>query len=36
MRRDLKWHACTSAPYVKSIEDFVALADEDTDACFFG
>jgi DUF3024 family protein len=36
LRRDLKWHAYTPAPYVKSIEDFVALVDEDADACFFG
>jgi hypothetical protein len=36
LRRDLNWHAYEPAPYVATIEDFVALVDEDANACFFG
>jgi len=36
MRADLKWHTYPAAPYVPSIEKFLALVREDQHACFFG
>ncbi|MCQ3829244.1 DUF3024 domain-containing protein [Microbulbifer elongatus] len=35
-RQDLKWHSYPPDPEVKSIEDFVAIVDEDANCCFFG
>ena len=35
-RADLKWHSYQPNPEVDSIEDFLALVQEDTHACFFG
>lgn len=35
-RRDLKWHGYDPMPEVASIEDFLALVDEDRHSCFFG
>ncbi len=35
-RADLKWHSYKPNPEVDSIEDFLALVQEDTHACFFG
>lgn len=35
-RRDLKWHGYEPAPEVATIEEFVALVQEDQYACFFG
>lgn len=35
-RRDLKWHGYEPAPEVATIEEFVALVQEDRHACFFG
>jgi hypothetical protein len=35
-RRDLKWHRYEPMPEVASIDEFVALVDEDRHACFFG
>ena len=36
MRADLKWHSYDPKPYVKTIEEFLALVDQDKHACFFG
>lgn len=35
-RADLKWHSYEPTPEVESIEQFLALVDEDECACFFG
>ena len=35
-RADLKWHSYKPNPEVDSIEDFLALVQEDKHACFFG
>lgn len=35
-RADLKWHLYEPAPQVGSLEKFLALVDEDKNACFFG
>jgi hypothetical protein len=35
-RADLKWHSYDPKPYVKTIEEFLALVDQDKHACFFG
>jgi hypothetical protein len=32
----LKWHGYDPMPEVASIEEFVALVDEDSHCCFFG
>lgn len=36
MRADLKWHRYEPQASVKSIEDFLAVVDEDQYGCFFG
>jgi len=36
LRRDLKWHSYEPSPEVATIEEFVALVQEDAYACFFG
>jgi len=36
MRADLKWHSYAPAPEVASIDEFLALVDEDVNACFWG
>jgi Protein of unknown function (DUF3024) len=36
LRQDMKWHTYKSLPEVLTIEEFVALVDEDRDSCFFG
>ena len=33
---DLKWHTYQPAPQVKTIEEFLALVEQDTHACFHG
>ncbi len=33
---DLKWHAYYPAPEVDTLEEFIALVEEDSDACFWG
>ena len=35
-RADLKWHVYETAPEVQSLEDFLALVDEDKHGCVFG
>jgi hypothetical protein len=35
-RADLKWHSYQPHPEVRTIEDFLAIVDEDEDCCFFG
>jgi len=35
-RADLKWHRYDPKPQVKTIEEFLALVDQDKNACFFG
>jgi hypothetical protein len=35
-RADLKWHRYVPKPQVKTIEEFLALVDQDEYACFFG
>jgi len=35
-RADLKWHAYKPKPEVASLEEFIALVEEDAHACFFG
>ena len=35
-RADMKWHRYDPAPEVPSLEDFLALVQEDQRACFFG
>ncbi len=35
-RADLKWHRYEPYPTVSSIEEFLALVDEDAYCCFFG
>ena len=34
--RDLKWHRYEPCPQVQSIDDFLALVEQDEYACFFG
>jgi hypothetical protein len=36
MRADLKWHRYEPASEVKTVEDFLAVVDKDTHACFWG
>jgi hypothetical protein len=36
LRQDLKWHAYEPTPEVETIEEFIALVQEDRYACFFG
>jgi hypothetical protein len=36
LRQDLKWHGYEPTPEVSTIEEFVALVQEDRHACFFG
>ena len=36
MRADLKWHRYEPCATVTTIEDFIALIDEDPYGCFFG
>jgi hypothetical protein len=36
LRADMKWHSYKPVPDVGTIEKFVALVQEDRDACFFG
>lgn len=35
-RADLKWHGYKPSPEVDSVEDFLALVQEDEYGCFFG
>ena len=35
-RQDLKWHGYEPVPYVKSIEEFLAIVSEDQLGAFFG
>ena len=35
-RADLKWHSYQPHPEVRTIEDFLAIVDEDQYCCFFG
>lgn len=35
-RADLKWHSYQPHPEVRTIEDFLAIVDEDEYCCFFG
>ena len=35
-RADLKWHRYEPDPEVKTLEEFLALVEEDEYACFFG
>jgi hypothetical protein len=35
-RADLKWHSYQPHPIVRSIDEFLAIVDEDEHACFFG
>ena len=35
-RADLKWHGYQPVPEVQSLEQFVAVVDEDAYGCFFG
>lgn len=35
-RADLKWHKYGPMPSVRSVEQFLALVDEDSYGCFFG
>lgn len=35
-RADLKWHRYDPQPEVNSVEDFLAVVEEDEYACFFG
>ena len=36
LRQDLKWHSYEPVPEVKSLEEFVAVVQADSYACFFG
>jgi len=36
MRQDLKWHGYDPNPVGKSLEELVAVVDEDEFCCFFG
>ncbi len=36
MRSDLKWHGYDPEPTVKTIEEFLAIVDEDAYGCFWG
>jgi Protein of unknown function (DUF3024) len=36
LRQDLKWHGYEPTPEVGTIEEFIALVQEDRYACFFG
>lgn len=35
-RQDLKWHLYKPAPRVQFFEEFLAVVNEDANACFFG
>ena len=35
-RADLKWHAYQPKPEVASLEEFIAVVEDDAHACFFG
>lgn len=35
-RQDLKWHSYTPKPTVSFFEEFLAIVNEDANACFFG
>ena len=35
-RADMKWHSYDPKPHVNTIEEFLALVDQDKHACFFG
>ena len=35
-RADLKWHGYDPCPFVKSLEEFVELVENDEYCCFFG
>lgn len=36
MRSDLKWHGYEPKPFVETIEEFLAVVDEDSYGCFWG
>ena len=36
MRQDLKWHSYTPKPYVRTLQEFTELVDEDKHHCFWG
>lgn len=36
LRRDLKWHSYEPASQVRSLEEFLAVVDQDEHCCFFG
>ena len=36
LRQDMKWHSYKPMPVVPTIEEFVALVQEDRNGCFFG
>ena len=36
MRRDLKWHGYEPNSEVRSLEEFLAVVDQDEHCCFFG
>jgi len=36
LRQDMKWHSYKPLPVVATIDEFVALVQEDRDGCFFG
>jgi hypothetical protein len=36
LRQDMKWHSYKPVPDVATIEEFVALVQEDRNGCFFG
>jgi len=36
MRQDMKWHSYQPTPDVATIDEFVALVNEDRNSCFFG
>jgi hypothetical protein len=35
-RQDLKWHGYQPKPEVNTVEEFLAVVDQDSHACFFG
>jgi hypothetical protein len=36
MRQDMKWHSYQPTPDVATVDEFVALVNEDRNSCFFG
>jgi hypothetical protein len=36
LRQDMKWHGYKPVPDVPTIEEIIALVDEDRNGCFFG